>query len=242
MDTEDDELVSCMEGMADGDPAFLFTFHERFGEKIGWVVRDIVRGMGRLDILRNADEIDGLVIDACEVIFIRAAGWHPGGARPWNWAAKAIRSRIAAGIGHRLVEFDDRGDEAAATALAADSSGIEGEANGTQAGAADLTRDIGTYGSDPSTVTEMLSADPRAGLLDLAIRSVGRERNQIICWQYSIQKALGDPSPAVTVAGMFGLKPGNVRQIHHRQKAKVEALVQSDDQFESLREIVWFAA
>jgi len=235
MDTDDDELLICMEGMAAGDPAFLFTFHERFGEKIGWVVRDMVRGMGRLDILRNADEIDGLVIDACEVVFIRSAGWNPGGARPWNWAAKAIRSRVAAVIGHRVVEFDDRGDDTCALAPAADATGIEGEANGMQAGAADLTLDTGT-------IAEMLSADPRASLLDRAIRSVGRERNQKICWQYSVQKALGDPSPAVTVAGMFGLKPGNVRQIHHRQKAKVEALVNSDDQFQPLREIVWFAA
>jgi len=235
MDTDDDELLKCMEGMAAGDPAFLFTFHERFGEKIGWVVRDMVRGMGRLDILRNADEIDGLVIDACEVVFIRSAGWHPGGARPWNWAAKAIRSRVAGVIGHRLVEFDDRGDDTCELTPATGSTGIEGEANGMQAEAADLTLDTGT-------IAEMLSADPRASLLDRAIRSVGRERNQMICWQYSVQKALGDPSPAVTVAGMFGLKPGNVRQIHHRQKVKVEALVNSDDQFQSLREIVWFAA
>lgn len=73
MDTDDEDLCKCMEGMAGGDTAFLFTFHQRFGPKLAWVVRDILRQMGRIDILANADEVDGLVLDACEVVFDRSS-------------------------------------------------------------------------------------------------------------------------------------------------------------------------
>jgi len=219
-----------MEGMAGGDAAFLFTFHERFGPKITWIVRDMVRGMGRLDILRDDDEIDGLVIDACEVIYSRASGWRADGARPWKWARAAIRSRVAAGIGHRPVSFEEAYDHGLPVG---DAAGADGEVSGLLARDADLTGD---------DIVDLIQVDPRARLLDRAIRSVGCERSQQICWQYGVQKALGDPSPAVTVARMFGVEPGNVRQIFVRQKAKVVALIESDDRFEPLRQFGWFAA
>lgn len=245
MDSDDDDLCRCMEGMAAGDAAFLFTFHERFGPKVAWLVRDIVRGMGRLDVLGDRDEIDGLVIDACEVLFVRAAGWRSGGALPWNWARNAIRSSVAAGVGHRQIEFTE--------AFGVDSqgrqgSGVEGEASGPKAGAADLTGDtvvglvLAGDGQARDDLSAVISANPRARLLDQAIRSVGCERSQLVCWQYGIQKGLGDPSPAITVGRMFGLNPGNIRQIYRRQKVRVEALIETDERFEPIREIGWFAA
>jgi len=227
MDTDDDDLCTCMQGMAAGDAAFLFMFHERFATKLSWVVRDMVKGMGRLDIVQDSDEIAGLVLDACEVIFDRAAGWHPGGALPWNWAHRAIRSRVAVVIGHRQVELSEQCES------------VEGEAGGPAAGDTDLTLDPTSLTAE---IDALASADPRAGLLDRAMRSVGVERNQLICWQYGIQKALGDPSPAVTVGHMFDLEPGNVRQIFHRHRAKVIKVILDDDDLEQLREIQWFAA
>jgi len=244
METDDDDLCTCMQGMAAGDAAFLFMFHERFASKLTWVVRDMVKSMGRLDIAHDADEIDGLVIDACEVIFLRAGGWHPGGALPWNWASRAIRSRVAAGIGHRLAEFDDEhnGGEADGSASYCpdlEISGVEGEASSRAAGATDLTPETDPLGAE---IASLVFADPRAGLLDRAVRAVGVDRSQQICWQYGIQKALKDPSPAVTVGRMFDLEPGNIRQIFRRHRAKVLELIRTDDQFEPLREISWFAA
>jgi len=245
MDSDDDDLCRCMEGMACGDAAFLFMFHERFGSQMAWVVRDIVRSMGRTDILRDGDEIDGLVIDACEVLFKRAGGWRPGGALPWNWARQAIRSGVAAGVGHRQVEFSDASRVGSAATCG---SGVEGEASGPRADAADLTgytvldlvlASVTPVGNDLAAI---VSADPRARLLDQAIRSVGHERSQLVCWQYGIQKSMGDPSPSITVGRMFGLNPGNVRQIYRRHKARVEALIEVDERFVSLREIGWFAA
>lgn len=239
MDT-DDGLERCMEAMASGDSAFLFTFHERFGPKINWIVRDIVRGMGRVDVLADSDELDGLVIDACEVIFDRASGWRTGGALPWNWARMAIRSRVAAGIGHRVVEFDEGilGVESVEEGVGGEGVGIEVEASGASGRAVDPSSGA-TLKSDIAAIG---AVDQRVQLLDLAIRSVGSERNQQICWHYGVQKGLGDPSPSITIAAMFGVSDGNARQIYHRHMARVDALVRSDDQFVSIREIGWFAA
>jgi len=240
-----------MAGMAAGDAAFLFTFHERFGPKVAWLVRDIVRGMGRLDVLGDNDEIDGLVIDACEVLFTRAAGWHSGGALPWNWARNAILSSVAAGVGHRQIEFTEAfgfdSVESQGSGVEGN-SGVEGEASGPKADVADLTGDtvlglvLAVGGHERDDLSSVISTDPRARLLDQAIRSVGCERSQLVCWQYGIQKGLGDPSPAITVGVMFGLNPGNVRQIYRRQKVKVEALIETDEHFAPIREIGWFAA
>ncbi len=226
MDTDDEDLCKCMEGMAGGDTAFLFTFHQRFGPKLAWVVRDILRQMGRIDILANADEVDGLVLDACEVVFDRSSAWHPGGALPWNWARQAIRSKVAMVIGHRVVEFD------------LDSHAMSQIIDRASVGSGRVESEAGFLGVEEADLT----LDPRARLLDTAIRSVGCRRSQEICWQYGIQKGLGDPSPAITVAQMFAVTPGNVRQIFRRQKAKVAAVIASDQRFETLREIEWFAA
>ena len=43
----DEPLNRYMTGMAAGDPAFFFAFVEEFGPKVAWVVRDILREMGR---------------------------------------------------------------------------------------------------------------------------------------------------------------------------------------------------
>ena len=91
--------------MAAGAPAAWWSFHETFEAKLRAVVLANVRSMHRPDIVRDAERIDSLTADAAMVIFDRAAGWKPGGAKPWNWAARAIRSMIAAEIGHRQVEL-----------------------------------------------------------------------------------------------------------------------------------------
>ncbi len=235
METDDDDLCTCMQGMAAGDAAFLFMFHERFSPKLAWVVRDMVKGMGRVDVLADDDEIDGLVLDACEVIFDRAAGWRTGGALPWNWARMAIRSRVAKVIGHRVVEFDEEGH---AGQVHPESVGSEGEVSGPWERAIDPA--LGT--SLVSDLASVAALDQRVALLDLAIRSIGSERNQQICWHYGIQKNLGDPSPSVTIAAMFGVSNGNARQIYHRHMTSVQALVDVDERFASIREIGWFAA
>ncbi|MEK9999316.1 MAG: hypothetical protein VW623_04355, partial [Acidimicrobiaceae bacterium] len=118
MTSPDDPLEPLMAAMAAGDLAALWSFHETYEAKLRAVVLANVRSMHRPDIVRDAERIDSLTADAAMVIFDRAAGWKPGGAKPWNWAARAIRSMIAADIGHRQVALgnDDSLDGEAGSA------------------------------------------------------------------------------------------------------------------------------
>ncbi|MDW3217118.1 MAG: hypothetical protein R8F63_00785 [Acidimicrobiales bacterium] len=219
MNESDDPLNRVMAGMAAGDAAFLFAFIEEFAPKVRWVVRSILEGMGRHDIVRNADELDGLTLDACDVIFRRAGGWAPGGAAPWNWAFKAIRAEVARAIGHRVVELDDD---------------FDGEVGSrSDVAAVDLSVD---------DLSVLISRHPRVGVLDRAIRSVGSERDQLVYWEYRIQQGMGDPSPAHTVGARFGLKPDNVRQVCRRHGRKVWLVIETDPAFAELRDHGWFAA
>jgi len=220
MPESDDPLVALMAAMAAGDLAALWTFHETYEAKLRHIVLANVRSMYRPDIASDRDRIDALAADAAVVIFDRAAGWKPGGAAPWNWAARAIRSMVAAEIGHRSVE------------LGAD-DGLDGEAGAAPShtpGGADLT------------IEGLLDIDPRFSVFADAYRSVGSERDQEAAWLFRVQKVCGDPSPAHTVADELGLTPANARQIHKRHFARVQDQVWSDDRYATLRSWDWFAA
>jgi len=226
MTDSEDPLQQIMAGMAAGDAAFLFAFVDTFGPKVRWVVRGILEGMGRHDLIRDGDELDGLTLDACEVVFGRAAGWKPGGALPWNWAFKAIRAEVARGIGHRTVEFDTVERDCGAS--------LEGEAGSrSDVAVADLAGD---------DLGVLIDRHPRVRLLDQAIRSVGSVAHQEIYWEYRLQQGLGDPSPAHTVGQRFGKQPATVRQICKRHGDRVWALVREDQRFVDLHDHGWFAA
>ncbi len=217
----EDPLPPMMAGMAEGDPAFLFAFVDVYGEKVRWVVRGILADMGRRDLLASTDELDGLTLDACEVIFRRASGWRPGGAKPWTWAFKAIRAEVVRSIGHRVVEL--QGDE-----------DIDGEA-----GSRDDNAVVDLTGDDLGVLMQRHAA---VRLLDAAIRSVGTAAVQDLYWEYRIQQGLGDPSPAHTVGRRVGKTPMAVRQACKRHGDAVWRTVQSDPQFGALLDHGWFAA
>ena len=106
-DDDDDFLADCMARLAGGDTAFVFTFHQHYGARLEGVVRSILRDMGRIDVARDRDQVGAMALDACLLIADRAAGWKVGGAKPWTWAFRAIRSQVASSIGHRVIELDE---------------------------------------------------------------------------------------------------------------------------------------
>lgn len=217
MSDPDDPLESLMARMAAGELAALWEFHELFEPRLRGVVLGNVRTMGRRDVAADTGRIDALVADAATVIFHRAGGWKPGGAKPWNWAGRAIRSMIAADIGHRSVELghDDT---------------LEGEVNDTPAGAADLT------------VERFVSLDPSHALFGEAYAAVSSDRDQLAAWLFRVQKVNGDPSPAHTVADEFGVSAAHARKIHERHFSRVRALVWAEHRYEPLRSWRWFEA
>jgi len=218
--TTDDPLERLMSAMATGDLAALWEFHETFEPKLRAVVLANIRSMHRPDIASDRDRVDALTADAAVVIFDRAAGWQPGGAKPWNWAARAIRSMVAADIGHRSVELGN--DDI-----------LDGEA--------DAVRSEHSNGAD-LTIERLASIDPALTILEDAYRSVSSERDQQAAWLFRVQKVNGDPSPAHTVADEFGISPAYARKIHERHFARVRAAVLEEDRYRPLRALPWFAA
>jgi hypothetical protein len=188
------ELV--MARLADGDLAYTVTLAQGWYCPIARLVRNQLIEMGRHDLAGQADEVDGLVIDACFVIADRARGWRPGGASPWYWARRAIRAHIARSIGHRTVEFDDvahdRGDAREPLAL---------------------------------ELIDLVERDERFATFDDALRACTGDRNRRIVIEYLEQQTAGDPSPAHTVGQMFDLSPPAVRQVCSRTLRKVRALL-----------------
>ena len=213
MTNSDDSLETLMAAMALGDLAALWTFHETFESKLRAVVLADVRSMHRDDVARDADRVASLTADAATVIFERASGWKPGGAMPWNWAGRAIRSMIAAEIGHRLVTQRRHAMVVGRAAVASD---------------ADLT------------ARSSLAAEFEP--FGEAWCAVGSHRDQEAAWLFRVQKETGDPSPAHTVANEFGISPANARKIHQRHFDRVNEVIWNDERFEPLRRWEWFAA
>lgn len=217
--TQLERLETCMQRMAMGDRAYLFTFLHEFGPRVEAVVRRMLGEMGRRDVLADADELAALVQDACWVICERAAGWRPGGALPWSWAARAIRAELARAIGHRTVPVADD-DVEVAEHFAAPSEGDGGEVS----------------------FAALARRDPRVALLADAVARIGSPRDQRVFIEYRLQKELGDPSPSHVVAREFGLTPANVRQIDCRMRKRLAQVIASDARFAALEDVRWLAA
>lgn len=190
-----DRLCTLMREMAERDSGALFRFVDEFQAELRSTVRSILGSVGRSDVGRKPAEVEFLVLSAGLVLYDRAPRWQVGGAPPWLWANRAIRGEIVQWLGHPRVEFVP---ECHAPAIAP----------------------VTPSAHDVSF--ELLSnecAEVASWLVD--VRRVASARDQRIHIEYQTQKALGDPSPANTVASEFGLEPANIRQIDARVRRRL---------------------
>jgi len=213
MSTIDREQLARLMAALPGDLGVLAEFIDAYGGRLAGVVGSILVGFGRRDVLRDDDEMMGLVVEAALVIQDNAAAWSPdGGALPWNWARKGIVSAVVRVIGHPQVEAEE--ERLASTPV--------------ESGAGVLD------------VHDVAARHPRLALLLEAIGRVdASERDRHVHLEYRLQSLLGDPSPAHTVAAPFGLTPANVRQIDRRMRTKLAALADLDGRYESLVDLPW---
>jgi len=196
-DASTEAVMPLMTAMAQGSADALFELIDRFGNELERVVRGILSSLHRRDIARSSDHVASLVVSAGFVLFSRASGWNPDGSLPWVWAYRSIRAEIVKDVGHPTFEFDPALGEA-----------VTPDVRNT----ADHAIDLEALATHHDGVAAWISA----------LDDVASDRDRGVHLEYQVQKRLGDPSPAVTVATMFDLRPANVRQIDRRVRMKLE--------------------
>lgn len=216
-------LQEVMAGMAAGDMAMLVALIDEFGSPLRGVVRRTLFAFGRRELLVDPSDLTDLVTTAALEIFDRAGAWDPAGAPPWIWAERALRSALASHVGHALADVD-----------------VEQLDNQPVQLPLPLTPPLD--GDARRVVRRLAELEPRAAMWWDAVGTVATDRNRRIYFEFELQKALGDRSPAGTVATMFGLKPDNVRQIAHRVRVRLTDRIRSDARLAPLRDLRWFAA
>jgi hypothetical protein len=210
-------LVVIMASIAGGDRAAVATLYVEFGAQIAATMRSELRRQGVEQV--SAEDLDGLVIDACLEVGRVAGSWDPTrGALPWTWARLRLRRIVSGFVGIHTTEFD----------VDAHDAGRRDDGEPVHA-AADAR--------DDAEALAVLSrrGHPLAALLMEAFETLGvSARNQLIVLGYQVQESARDPSPARTIAAQQGLQPDAVRQVVSRTRRKLRQLASADRRFEAL--------
>jgi hypothetical protein len=218
--TRFEELAGLMGQMAAGDPSGAFTLYEEFGATISMALRGHLARSGVRAVAH--DDLDGLVIEACLELYGCAAAWDPtGGALPWVWAERRLAGIVRSFVGQHADELD--AERVAGAGALVEHRGPAAEA-------------------DTLTVLDRLAGrEPVCHLLREALGTVGSERDRAILLEIGVQAGLGDRSPAVTVASMFGMRPDAVRQVVRRMRIRLRRLASDDDRYAPLTELALLA-
>ena len=199
--------------MAGGDRAAVFTLYVEYGDHVAALMRREVRRLGVQHV--EPGELDGLVLDGCLALFDSAGSWEPaGGALPWNWAVRRLASIAQRWVGQHADPIDH--DVVAAEqlrAIADDPGGLE--------------------------VFERLAPchDGCALLIEAFDHGQVKPRDRAILLEVKLQTDAGDPSPSITVARVYGLKPDAVRQIVKRTLDRLRAVAVGEPRFAGLIEL-----
>ena len=209
-------LEALMARMAAGDERALFELDQDFSDSIGRMLRSEFRRLG-VDRVDPA-ETDGLTLDACIDLFGRAGSWDPTrGVTPWTWAQFRLRALVVAHLG----QFTDALPEEGPAEVPAAPGAVEGAGPEADAGPV-------------STLRSLAGSRPELRLLQEGLDRVSLPAQQAILLEVKVQAALGDPSPAVTVGRMTGVRPDTVRQTVKRVLDRLRRLASADPYFAPL--------
>lgn len=201
-------VAELMAGMAREDRGALWDFITECGPAIAAALRVELARCGCRDVAR--DDLDGLVQDVAIEIAGLAGAWRPdGGALPWVWASARVRGAVRSHLGPGRDELDDT--------------------------VADDVRSGPT--SEPPLAQVLLGLaanDTVCALLHEALPRVASHRDRAVFLECAVQRALGDRSPAVTVAGSLGMRPDAVRQQTRRIRLRLQELADTEDRFAPL--------
>jgi hypothetical protein len=207
-----DRVVELMARMAAQDASAAFDLYEEFGPVIRRVVRGHLADLGTH--APSAADLDGLTLDAVMALLDAApSGRHDGGAMPWTWAERRLRSLCQRHIGQW------------ADVLSDDHDGPAGPAVDHQDH--DDMDHLARVATDDETIQLLLEG--------LALTSTARDAQLFIALK--AQAAAGDPSPSVTVAAEHAMKPDAVRQAARRTRVKLVELAEKDKRFAPLADL-----
>ena len=203
-------LVQIMARLAAADGAAVYSLRERFRPELVRAVRAVARTRGaRL----SADDLEDLITDVAVELARLAPSWDPLGAPPWVWARHRVASLVDRHVGQWTRPLDEEEHAAAA---------VEG---------------VPTASAE-APLLEILAGlahwHPEVALLREAVARVATDRDQVIFFETAVQVSLGDRSPAVTVAGLLGIRPEAVRQQHRRVRLRVQRLAAEEPRFATL--------
>jgi hypothetical protein len=210
-----ERLTEIMAAMAAGDTDALGALHEEYRDPIRGAVRKELARLGVTHL--DAAEVDGLAVDVCAELFRRARAWSPEhNTLPWTWAKLRVRAIVVAYVGHFTDPLPEGGPPAAASVA-------------PPAGPAD----------EPvlETLGRLAAVRRDLRLLEEALHKVSRPAQQQILFEFRMQANQGDPSPAVTVARAYALRPEAVRQTCKRLTDKVRRLATTDPYFAPLADL-----
>lgn len=210
-----ERLTAIMAAMAEGDTEALALLYVEYGDPIRGVVRKELARLGVTHL--DAAEIDGVALDVCSDLFRRARAWdRTRDVLPWTSA----RMRVRAIVGRHVGQFTDPLPDGGPAETAAPPADV---------------------GNDDEHV--LVTLDRLGGLrselrlLHEALDRVSRPAQQEILFEVRMQAGQGDPSPAVTVARAYGLRPDAVRQTCKRVVDRVRYLTDHDPYFAPLADL-----
>ena len=201
-------LEQVMAAVAAGDGEAVMALHHSFATEIRAAILHHVHAFG---VAVPPDDLDGLVLEACLSLREVAGGWRPdGGALPWTWASARLRTLVSRFVGQHTCSLD--------------------------AGHLQLPEPLAPVpvpcARDDDilhTLARVAAIDPRAALVEQALRASLSERDQSIFLEHRVQQDAGDPSPAHTVAAQHGMTAAAVRQVVCRARRRIAAWLSAHD-------------
>lgn len=193
-DLDTNRLAQVMARAAAGVQTAAIALYDEFGPAIARSMRRHLSDLGLRDV--DADDVGGLTMDACFVLYDHAGSWSPtGGALPWVWAERRLRQLASAFVGQWSDSLDESVLEVPAPPLAGCSDDPD-----------ELELLVKMAGRHPAV----------AGYAEALASAATSERNQRVLLAYRLQSSLGDRSPAVTIGRRFDMTPAAVRQVVKR--------------------------
>jgi DNA-directed RNA polymerase specialized sigma24 family protein len=209
-----ERLVEVMAAAVDDESAAV-TLYLEFGDEIGAVIRHLVprRGGAHLD----ADDVDGIVFDACLTLARLAGSWRPdGGALPWNWARQRLDALVCDRIGPRtspLVREEQLGADPETFAAVLDEGAVT------------------------AALSTLATGDERCALVREVLEKAGSPKDAEVLLRLRVQHDSGDPSPSHTVADELGLLAPAIRQRASRARRKLAEAIRSEPRYAPIADI-----